>query len=70
MSYVTVAMIKQLPEDASCFSLAFHGDVVYIGSYRRVIQWNVVTDTVVTLKGYPNGLILLPLWTCLASHCS
>ena len=56
MSYDTVEMIKQFPEGVDCESLAFHGDVVYIGSYECVIQWNVVTDAVVRLEGYPNGL--------------
>jgi hypothetical protein len=57
MSYDTVEMIKQFPDvDVHCMSLSFHGDVVYIGSSGFVIQWNVVTDTVVKLDGFP-GLI-------------
>ena len=66
-SYVTVEMIKQFPENDTCCSLSFHGDVVYIGSRRCVIQWNVVTDAVVRLKGYPglNCLYLnIPGFTC------
>ena len=54
MSYDTVEMIKQFPEGVDCESLAFHGDVVYIGSRGRIIQWNVVTDAVARLKGYPS----------------
>ncbi len=50
----TVEMIKQFPEDAARFYLSFHGDVVYIGGYHRVIQWNVVTDAVVRFEGYPS----------------
>ncbi len=57
MSYGAV-MIKQFPEDLSSCFLAFHGDVVYIGSLKCVIQWNVVTDAVVRLEGYP-GLSLI-----------
>ena len=53
-----VEMIKQYhDEHAVCRSLSLHGDVVYIGGDRCVIQWNVVTDSVVRLEGYP-GLIL------------
>jgi outer membrane protein assembly factor BamB len=51
-----VEMIKQFPERVSCFSLSFHGDSVYIGILRFVVQWNVVTDAVVRLEGY-QGLI-------------
>jgi hypothetical protein len=60
MSFDTVEMIKQFPERISCSSLSFHGDVVYIASNRCVVQWNVVTDTIVPLKGYP-GFTLPPL---------
>ncbi len=56
MSYGAVEMIKQFPDDVDCSSLSFHGDVVYIGSWRCVIQWNVVTNTIVRLEGHP-GLI-------------
>ncbi len=52
MSSDTVEMIKQFPEDVSCFSLSFHGDYVYIGSNNCVIRWNVLTDVVVRLGGY------------------
>jgi hypothetical protein len=56
-----VEMIKQLPEeDVDCNSLSFHGDNVYIGTYE-CIKWNVVTDTVVRLEGYPDGLLLHPM---------
>ena len=48
-----VEMIKQfLDESFGSVSLLFHGDVVYIGSYQRIIQWNLVTDSVVKLDGY------------------
>ncbi len=58
MSYDTVAMIKQLPDkDVYCASLSFHGDVVYIGSFECIIQWNVGTDIVVSLKGYPRLIL-------------
>ena len=63
MVYDAVEMIKQFPERAYCYSLSFHGDVVYIESYRCVIQWNVVTDAVARLEGYPaHSLILLLLY--------
>ena len=52
-----VEAIKQFHEDIRCCSLSFHGDVVYIGSDRRIIQWNVVTDAVVSFDGY-DGLCL------------
>ncbi len=66
MSFDIVAMVKQFPiESVICCSLAFHGDVVYIGSDECIIQWNVVTDAVVRLKGHP-GLILLHM----SSFCS
>ncbi len=54
--YVAVELIKQLPNEPhfNCFSPSFHGDVVYIGSYMHIIQWNVVTDSVVRLEGYPS----------------
>jgi hypothetical protein len=57
MSSDAVEMIKQFPESVLCSSLSFIGDVVYIGSHMRVIQWHVSTDSVVILEGYP-GLIL------------
>ena len=47
----------QFPEDIGCGSLSFHGDVVYIGAIDGAIQWNVDTDAVVRLEGYPFGLI-------------
>ncbi len=50
-------MIKQFPEDVGCYSLSFHGDNVFIGSYGCVILWNVVTDAVERLGGYPPRLI-------------
>ncbi len=57
MNHDTVAVIDQLPDkDIDCVSLSFYGDVVYVGSNRCVIQWNVVTDAVARLEGYPNGL--------------
>ena len=57
MSYVTVEMIKQFPDKIiGCHSLSFHGDVVYIGSLRVILQWNVVTNLVVRLNG-SSGLI-------------
>ena len=56
MSTDTVEMIKQYPQEVGCSSLSFHGDDVYIGSYSRIFQWNVTTDTVATLEGYPNSL--------------
>ncbi len=58
VSFDPVEMIKQSPENVTYLSLSFHGDVAYIGSYKYTIQWNVVTDAVVRLEGYP-GLILL-----------
>ena len=58
----TVEMIKQFHEDNAYYSsLLFHGDAVYIGSDSFVIRWNVVTDAVLRLEGYP-GLILLPFF--------
>ncbi len=59
MSFGAVGMIKQFPERVNCFSLSFHGDVVFIGSYECVIQWNVITDTVARLEGYPS--LIAPL---------
>jgi hypothetical protein len=53
-----VEMIKQFPEPKYFTTLAIHGDVVYIGSYRCVIEWKVVTSSVVRLDGYSNGFIL------------
>ncbi len=61
MSHGTVEMIKQFPEREFCYSLSFHGDVAYNGSYEYVIQWNIVTDAVVRLEGYP-GLIIISLY--------
>ncbi len=58
MSYDTVGMIKQFPERIHCNALSFLGDVVYIGGYARIVQWNIVTDSVLRLEGYP-GLNLL-----------
>ncbi len=52
----TVEMFKQCPEYAGCSALSFQGDAVYIGSKGDLVQWNVVTDAVVRLKGY-SGLI-------------
>ncbi len=57
-SYDAVETIKQFPERVFCYSLSFHGDVIYIGKFGHVIQWNVVTNVAVKLEGYP-GLILL-----------
>ncbi len=50
--YDVVEMIKQFPEHVYCFSLSVHGGNVFIGSYRSVRQWNVVTDNVVPLEEY------------------
>ncbi len=52
MSSHAVQMINPFPEDNACRSLSFHGDVVYIGSDKCVIRWNVVTDAVLRLEGY------------------
>ncbi len=52
ISYDAVEMIQEFPGRAECESLSFHGDVVYVGSYGRIMQWNVVTDAVVRLGGY------------------
>ncbi len=57
MSSVTVAMIKRFSKPVVCVSLSFNGDAVYIGDSKCIIQWNVVTDEVVRLEGYP-GLIM------------
>ncbi len=58
----TVEMIKQFADDdVSCHSLSFHGDGVYFGSYCCVIQWNVVTDAVLMLEGYPGLLTCFDL---------
>ncbi len=57
MSFETVACIKQIPQRVFCNAFSFHGDVVYIASYRYVIQWNMVTDAIVKLVGY-SGLLL------------
>ncbi len=59
----TVEMIKQFPEDVICRSLSIHGDVVFIGGIECIIQWNVVTDAVVRLEAYSDGLILLRFFT-------
>jgi hypothetical protein len=48
-----VEMIKQFSSRVYCYSLLLSGNVVYIGSNESVIQWNMVTDTVVRLEGYP-----------------
>ena len=64
LSSDTVEMIKQFPERDTSPSLSFHGDVAYIGDIQCAIQWNVDSDAVVKLEGYP-GLIfkhLLPAW--------
>ena len=53
MRYNAVEMIKQFPERVDCRSLAFHGDVIYIGSINSIIQWSVGTDAVVRLEEYP-----------------
>ncbi len=42
---------------ADCLTLSFHGDVVYIGGDKCVVHWNVVTNVVQRLEGYP-GLIV------------
>ena len=56
--YVAVEMIKQFPEGyVYCEFLSFHGNIVYIGSFMRITQWDVATDAVVRLEGYP-GLFL------------
>ncbi len=60
-----VEMIKQFPENVPCWSLAFHSDVVYIGSTGAVIKWNVVSDKVLRLQGYPDGLNSKPFCTAL-----
>ncbi len=67
MRFDTVETIKPFPdEDVGCASLAFHGDVVFIGDFGCVIQWNVVTGTVMWLDEYPDGLIVLYFYhTCL-----
>jgi hypothetical protein len=50
---VVVEMVKQFANEVvSCSSLLFHGDFVYIGCYD-VCKWNVVTDSIVRLEGYP-----------------
>ena len=58
MSFDAVEMVKQLSDKGlrACYSLAFHGDVVYIGRGSCILQWNVVADTVSMLIGCP-GLI-------------
>jgi hypothetical protein len=56
LSFRTVEMIKQFLESVGCCSLTFHGGVVCIGSSGCVIQWNLATDAVVRLEGFP-GLI-------------
>ena len=57
MSFDTVEMIKQFPNyDFYCDPLSFHGDVVYIGAFGFVVQWNVATDAIGRLEGYP-GLV-------------
>ncbi len=54
ISYDTVEMIKQYREkNVRCWSLSLHGDVVYIGGHRFIVQWNALTDTIVRLEGYP-----------------
>ncbi len=59
----TVKMIKQFPQSVH-HSLAFHGDVVYIGSWLHIIQWNVATDAVVRLEGFPSLILIFdcPAW--------
>ncbi len=52
-SRLVVEVIKQCPERVNCWSLLFHGDVVYIGSAASIVQWNVVTDSIATLEGCP-----------------
>jgi hypothetical protein len=57
MSYDTVEMIKQfLGGPVDCSSMLFHADAVYIGIRGCVIQWNIVTDSVVRLEGYPSSV--------------
>jgi hypothetical protein len=58
MSSDTVEMIKHFRgEGVVCYSLSFHGDTVYIGGNDGAIQWNVDTDAVAKLLGYPQRLI-------------
>jgi hypothetical protein len=53
----TVEIMKPFPDKhVRCSSLLFHGDVVYIGSDKHVIQWNVATDAVVRLDGYSGSI--------------
>jgi hypothetical protein len=52
-------MIKQYPGNVYCYSLAFHGDLVYVGNYRCGRQWNLVTDAVVRLQGYSGSSYIL-----------
>jgi hypothetical protein len=52
-------MIKQYSDrDIDSSALTFHGDVAYIGSIAHVIKWNVETNAVERLDGYP-GLTLV-----------
>ena len=62
MNYDTVEMIKHFPENLSCNGLGIHSAAVYIVSHARIVQWNVATDVVVKLDGYPGSFIrsLLP----------
>ena len=53
----TVELIKQRAEQVESRALSFHGDVVFIGTDCRVIQWNVFNDAVMRLDGY-TGLIV------------
>ena len=56
--YHIVEMIKKIPLLIHSFSIAFHGDVDYVGSDSCAIQWNILTDAVVWLEEYPDfGLI-------------
>jgi hypothetical protein len=52
MSFDAVELLKECPEDVFGVSLAFHGDFVYIGCCNHVLQWNIVTDSIVRLDGF------------------
>jgi hypothetical protein len=67
MIFDTVQMIKKFPyEDLFCESLCFNGDVGYIECNTCIIQWNVITDAIAILDGYP-GLILHLIFPSLVS---
>ncbi len=65
ITHAAVKMIKQFTERVWCYSLSFHGDVVYMGDYESIILWNGVTDVVVRLHGY---LRLILSHICSAWH--